>query len=526
MAVAPYILTGLLCFLFSAWLRCCSAHTHSGKPINENANGCTNIKLQCSMPEAATSFQFRAGCQPGECDSLTSYSRSNFSSAILDYYQHAEAVDFGEGKVDHHHEDHAAGQRRNRRSRRHTHSTTATASSCDCPSVSIESIYWSAVADATNQNITNVNVVIEVPQGDANSLSTYFEQDPNHVNAHLQAEGLNACRNWTLIQCCTPEATLDIRISSIFVILFSSCAGVAMPFFIGQDTRRDNFFMLRAFSGGVVLGLAFCHIIPSSTPLNGWTDYGSLNGVFVLIGIVVCTLWERVAEELLDVPHFHDAEHNLDQSSVRSSATVIQIESIDHLPCNIEPKEHAEPGAEGLGETLQVSKSKVKSAVRSIVTAHTVEMGIVVHTVVLGITVGMWTESRVALIGFMIAMVFHQFFEGISLSVCILAAGDSISTCKKLSLASVFALSFPLSICLGIGLNYSWVDDYAKELVSAALGAVSGGMLVYMGLISLMAEDFLLSEYVMMPSKRGLRLQLVGSLMVGMTIMAVLGIWG
>ena len=46
------------------------------------------------------------------------------------------------------------------------------------------------------------------------------------------------------------EYTLDVKIAQIFVVLFSSFAGMAVPLFYSKNISAPTMFLLRAFAAG------------------------------------------------------------------------------------------------------------------------------------------------------------------------------------------------------------------------------------------------------------------------------------
>ncbi len=46
------------------------------------------------------------------------------------------------------------------------------------------------------------------------------------------------------------EYTLDVKIAQIFVVLFSSFAGMTVPLFCSKNISAPTMFLLRAFSAG------------------------------------------------------------------------------------------------------------------------------------------------------------------------------------------------------------------------------------------------------------------------------------
>ncbi|KAG8068339.1 hypothetical protein GUJ93_ZPchr0005g15967 [Zizania palustris] len=90
-------------------------------------------------------------------------------------------------------------------------------------------------------------------------------------------------------------------------------------------------------------------------------------------------------------------------------------------------------------------------------------------------------------------------------------------------MAIFFSLTTPIGIVIGIGISSAYNENSPTALiVEGVLDAAAAGILNYMALVDLLAEDF------MNPRVRNSgRLQLIVSvsLLVGTTLMSLLGIW-
>ncbi|KAL3745035.1 hypothetical protein ACJRO7_014188 [Eucalyptus globulus] len=88
------------------------------------------------------------------------------------------------------------------------------------------------------------------------------------------------------------------------------------------------------------------------------------------------------------------------------------------------------------------------------------------------------------------ALCFHQMFEGMGLGGCILQAEFGLKV--KLIMAFFFSATTPFGIALGIGLSNVYSDSSpAALIVEELLNASSVGLLNYMVLVDLLAEEFL-----------------------------------
>jgi zinc transporter 1/2/3 len=146
------------------------------------------------------------------------------------------------------------------------------------------------------------------------------------------------------------------------------------------------------------------------------------------------------------------------------------------------------------------------------------EMGIVVHSVVIGLGMGA-SQSVCTIRPLVAAMCFHQMFEGMGLGGCILQA--EYGARMKSGLVFFFSTTTPFGIVLGLALTKVYRDNSPTALIVVGLlNAVSAGLLHYMALVELLAAEFMGPKL-----QASARLQLVCFLAVllgagGMSVMA------
>jgi zinc transporter 1/2/3 len=120
------------------------------------------------------------------------------------------------------------------------------------------------------------------------------------------------------------------------------------------------------------------------------------------------------------------------------------------------------------------------SRLETVVSALTTEFSLALHSVLVGIAVGIVPNEELSVL--IVALSFHQFFEGITLGARLDAAQLSLRT--LLLGALIFALAAPLGIAIGIGLveaNSAFATS-ANFIVSlGVLEAISAGMLIHVG---------------------------------------------
>ena len=117
------------------------------------------------------------------------------------------------------------------------------------------------------------------------------------------------------------------------------------------------------------------------------------------------------------------------------------------------------------------------------VIAIVLEAGFVFHSIFIGIDIGITRDAAVAR-PLMIALLFHQGFEGIALGSQFMKAQYSVT--KYVVLMVIFVLITPIGIAIGIGVGNSYQASSHTALgFEGAFNAVSAGILIYNGLVDL-----------------------------------------
>eukprot|EP00960_Hanusia_phi_P031268 749189-Hanusia_phi.AAC.1 len=185
------------------------------------------------------------------------------------------------------------------------------------------------------------------------------------------------------------------------------------------------------------------------------------------------------------------------------------------------------------------------------------ELGIVVHSVIIGMDLGVKTDKASAIVGLVIALCFHQFFEGLGLGACIAnvmhdqeskVKWSKVRRCfhdcsnlaqvvkldfQVIMMVAVFSLTLPLGGALGMisiaaesfhadNLFQPWLQVLTVCRVGT-LDAISGGVLVYLAFIHFISEDFNRKD-VDSRENVGLRWLMILSVILGATCMSLLAL--
>lgn len=310
---------------------------------------------------------------------------------------------------------------------------------------------------------------------------------------------------------------LRFKIGAIFSILSLGIIGVCIPvlskIFPAFEPGKDLFFMIKAFAAGVILATGFIHVLPDAfehltSPClkeNPWGKF-PFTGFVSMVAAIGTLLVDTLATSYYNSKHFNKSQPavNADEEEGENHATHVHVHT------------HATHGhAHGSDESASGAQ-----LIRHRVISQVLELGIVVHSVIIGISLGA-SDSSSTVKTLLIALSFHQFFEGMGLGGCISQAkfkGQAIVV-----MALFFALTTPVGIAIGIGISSVYKENSPTALiVEGVLNSASAGILIYMALVDLLAADFTSAK---VQGSVKLMLQVFVFLLLGAGLMSVLAIW-
>ena len=149
-------------------------------------------------------------------------------------------------------------------------------------------------------------------------------------------------------------------------------------------------------------------------------------------------------------------------------------------PCAPEHHHHATTTACETDDARIVSSSKLVNLVL-------VELGFSIHSVFVGLAVANSAEEDFH--GLLVAICFHQFFEGLALSARLTASG--LGWRRDAIFAAIFSLSGPLGIAIGLfAVSASASLNSGTYLVTqGVLDSIGAGIMLYLG-FSMLLIDF------------------------------------
>ncbi|KAE8151657.1 Zinc/iron permease [Aspergillus avenaceus] len=337
------------------------------------------------------------------------------------------------------------------------------------------------------------------------SVLCYFALSKNDYNGHLEA-----------------------RISAIFVILLTSTSCTLFPVIAkrapGIRIPYHAYLIARYFGTGVIVATAFIHLLDPAYSSIGpnscigasghWGDY-SWCAAIVLISVVTTFILDLGAE--VYVEHKYGLQRN--DGATETFLTGSCGQDPGHIPQSTEAATSSRKHASVHSGVASVSSER---AFRQDIAAFLIlEFGIIFHSVIVGLNLGVTGEEFTTLYP---VLVFHQAFEGLGLGARISVLSFGSRRWLPWTLCLLYGLTTPLSIAIGLGVRTSYnPGSKTAMIVQGVLDAISAGILIYSGLVELLAKDFLFDPH--RTKKKSDLFMMVGCMLLGAGIMALLGKW-
>ncbi|CAL9016294.1 unnamed protein product [Prunus brigantina] len=310
------------------------------------------------------------------------------------------------------------------------------------------------------------------------------------------------------------KEVLRYKLVAIVSVLVSGALGVCLPFLVKNISSilhpdKDFYLLIKAFAAGVILATGFVHVFPDAhesltSPCLSKNPWGRFpfTGFVAMVSAIGTLMMEAIAT----------GYHN--RSELRKSQPVDGDEGSDH---GVHHAGHVH------GSALVLEPSNSSELIRHrIISQVVLELGIVVHSVIIGISLGA-CQSPHTIKPLVAALSFHQFFEGMGLGGCIYQAKFKHKTMATMVL--FFSLTTPAGIAVGIAISNTYAKSSPTALiVQGLLLSASAGILIYMALVDLLAADFINNAKMLGNPK--LQLGANFTLLLGACFMSLMAKWG
>lgn len=160
---------------------------------------------------------------------------------------------------------------------------------------------------------------------------------------------------------------------------------------------------------------------------------------------------------------------------------------------------------------------------RQILQCLLLEAGILFHSVFIGMAVSVATGPPFII--FLIAIAFHQSFEGLALGSRIAAIDFPKHSPRPWLMVLAYGTTTPIGQAIGLVVHNMYDPQSAAGLLMVGfMNAISSGLLLFAGLVQLLAEDFLSDKsYGILKGRR--RWEAYASVLGGACLMALVGAW-
>merc|ERR1719215_1089419 len=249
---------------------------------------------------------------------------------------------------------------------------------------------------------------------------------------------------------CSPEDIDEYdygwHLASVFIVFFVSLLGSLFAVYICRVDRSKPLeralLLMKLFGIGIISATAWMHLLPdafesfsSECLTGGWEIYGTAYvGLFAFSGACVVQLIEVAGQY------------------------------------------HAQVDEETTVSDKMESQKEEQNELAKQISAVVLEFGILFHSVIIGITLGVSPDSSFA--GLLFAIAFHQLFEALALGMVV--ADTSMKANAKYILAVLYPFATPVGTAIGIFTRDSYNENANAVLVTRGIfNSISAGILMY-----------------------------------------------
>ncbi|CAK4307938.1 hypothetical protein Ae201684P_022302 [Aphanomyces euteiches] len=303
-----------------------------------------------------------------------------------------------------------------------------------------------------------------------------------------------------------------LHTAAIFIVMGVSLVGSFLPVLSSVvaclRNSRSVLDLLNAFGIGVVVATACIHMIPAAIEtLNDKCLNLSYEGLAMVIVVATVLLMQATETELV-------------LSQTKSLTTDDDKDkSLEVYDPAVTPAGDAHAGHHH--HHHHHAEEQTKAAARKKINVLIFEVGVAIHSVIIGLELGVATGTSFTTL--LTAICFHQFFEGVAVGSSAVSAFSTIRS--SILTAVVYSLSTPVGIAIGIGIHSTYSETSTTSLwVRGILDAMAGGILIYTGLVELLTYQYTINGDFHKKAS-SFRLLCYTCVWMGACAMAVVGKW-
>ncbi|KAI2605558.1 Zinc/iron permease [Hypoxylon sp. NC1633] len=218
----------------------------------------------------------------------------------------------------------------------------------------------------------------------------------------------------------------------------------------------------------------------------------------------------------------NDADHSDDEDDEDLDLNLNELDPtaeedslpLAHFHAGGRPKQHPESAVTQTPLTPEEQK-------RLMLQCMLLEAGILFHSVFIGMAVSVATGPPFVV--FLIAIAFHQTFEGMALGSRIAAIQFPRASLRPWLMVLAYGLTTPIGQAIGLAVHRMYDPRSQTGLLMVGfMNAISSGLLLFAGMVQLLAEDFLTEKSY--KSLKGKKRRNAGlAVLAGATLMAIVG---
>lgn len=326
-----------------------------------------------------------------------------------------------------------------------------------------------------------------------------------------------------------------------------SCLGAVAPIILARSSRmkvpKTAFFIAKYFGSGVIIATAFIHLLAPANEALGSPCFPEDSVIAAYSwpeGIALMTVFTMFFIELLasrfewDLGHSHGHTHDpsmevlsasgkkhVDEENASATETAMTVRSPNAVSGFTDEISYPPGGEDHLGHKRD--HEDPDSFAGQMTALFILEFGVIFHSIFIGLTLAVAGEEFIVLY---IVLVFHQTFEGLGLGTRLaVARWPRGKEYLPYVLGFAYGLSTPIAIAAGLGVRTTLQPGSLTTLtVNGVFDSISAGILIYTGLVELMAHEFMFNAE-MRKSSIGMTLSAFGCMALGAGLMALLGKW-